>query len=117
MRCLPVFEKGAIVCGYEILESIGSGGLSQNYKARGSDGSFVTLKFPTPELVGDPATYERFLRELKIGKQLVHPAIPRTISIIEKHEGPCLVMEYIEGKSLRAILQDHVPLSLEQSRD
>ena len=36
-----MFEKGAMVCGYEILESIGSGGLSQDYKARGSDGSIV----------------------------------------------------------------------------
>jgi eukaryotic-like serine/threonine-protein kinase len=112
-----MFEKGTLVYGYEILEPIGSGGLSQNYKARGSNGSLVTLKFPTPELVGDPATYERFLRELKIGKQLVHPAIPRTISIIEKHEGPCLVMEYIEGRSLRNILQEHLPLALEKSLD
>jgi serine/threonine-protein kinase len=117
MRCLPVFEKGAIVCGYEILELIGSGGLSQNYKARGSDGSFVTLKFPSPVLVGDPATYERFLRELKIGKQLVHPAIPRALSINENREGPCLVLEYIDGKSLRMILKDSAPLSLEESLD
>jgi serine/threonine-protein kinase len=112
-----MFEKGATVCGYEILESIGSGGLSQDYKARGSDGSFVTLKFPSPELVGDPATYERFLREMKIGKQLTHPAIPHAISIIEERPGPCLVLEYIEGRSLRAILQESAPLSLEQSLD
>jgi serine/threonine-protein kinase len=112
-----MFEKGTLVYGYEILEPIGSGGFSQNYKARGSDGSLVTLKFPAPELVGDPATYERFLRELKIGKQLLHPAIPHTISIIEKHEGPCLVMEYIEGRSLRNILQEHHPLALEESLD
>jgi len=36
----------------------------------------VTLKFPSPELVGEPATYERFQRELKIGQTLAHPAIP-----------------------------------------
>ncbi len=112
-----MFEKGTMVCGYEILESIGSGGLSQDYKARGSDGSIVALKFPSPELVGDPATYERFLRELKIGRQLAHPAIPQALSIIEERPGPCLVLEYIDGKSLRAVLQDHAPLSLEQSLD
>jgi eukaryotic-like serine/threonine-protein kinase len=112
-----MFEKGAIVCGYEIIEPIGSGGLSQDYKARGSDGTFVTLKFPSPDLVGDPATYERFLRELKIGQNLEHPAIPRALFINESRPGPCLVMEYIEGKSLRAILQERSKLSMEESLD
>jgi serine/threonine-protein kinase len=112
-----MLDKGAVVCGYEIMEPIGSGGLSQNYKARNSDGKFVTLKFPSTELVGDPATYERFLRELKIGQKLSHPAIPRAMSINENKTGPCLALEYIEGKSLRTILRDRTPLSPEQSQD
>jgi len=112
-----MFEKGSQVYGYEILESIGSGGLCEIYKARSADGSFVTLKFPSLAMVGDPATYERFLRESKIGKQLVHPAIPHAISIFENCEAPCLVLEYIEGKSLRTILQEQSPLSMEKSLD
>lgn len=112
-----MFEKGAQVYGYEIIESIGSGGLCEIYKARSSDGSFVTLKFPSLAMVGDPATYERFLRESKIGKQLVHPSIPHAISIFENCEAPCLVLEYIEGKSLRTILQEQAPLPLEKSLD
>ena len=110
-----MFEKGAKVYGYEIIESIGVGGLCEIYKARGSDGSFVTLKFPSLALVGDPATYERFLRESKIGKKMVHTAIPRAISVFENCEAPCLVLEYIEGKSLRSILLEHAPLTLELS--
>ena len=112
-----MFEKGTLVCGYEIIEPIGSGGLSQDYKARGSDGTFVTLKFPSPDLVGDPGTYERFLRELKIGQNLKHPAIPRALLVSENRTGPCLVMEYIDGKSLRSILKDNPRLSLEESLD
>ncbi len=110
-----MYEKGAMIYGYEILEEIGSGGLCQTYKARSDDGSFVTMKFPSLALVGDPATYERFLRESKIGKLLVHPAVPHAISVFENCEAPCLVLEYVEGKSLRSILQARAPLSLEES--
>ena len=112
-----MFEKGTLVCGYEIIEPIGSGGLSQDYKARGADGTLVTLKFPSTDLVGDPATYERFQRELKIGQNLEHPAIPRAFLINESRTGPCLVMEYITGKSLRVILQKRTRLSLAESLD
>jgi serine/threonine protein kinase len=112
-----MYENGSVVCGYEIVESIGSGGLSQDYKARGPDGAFVTLKFPSIDLVGDPATYERFLRELKIGQSLKHPAIPHAFLISESRTGPCLVMEYIDGKSLRRFLQAHPRLLLEEALD
>jgi serine/threonine-protein kinase len=66
-------------------------------------------------MVGDASTYERFLREAKIGKQLVHPAIPRTIALFENCEAPCLILEYIEGQTLRSILADHAPFSLEEA--
>jgi serine/threonine-protein kinase len=66
-------------------------------------------------MVGDASTYERFLREAKIGKQLVHPAIPRTIALFENCEAPCLILEYIEGQTLRSILDDHAPFSLEEA--
>ena len=112
-----MFEKGAIICGYQIIEPIGSGGLSQDYKALGADGTFVTLKFPSTDLVGDPATYERFQRELKIGQNLRHPAIPYALLISESRTGPCLIMEYIDGKSLRTILKESSRLSLEESLD
>lgn len=110
-----MYEKGAVVCGYEIKERLGSGGLSEDYKARGADGSFVTLKFPSPELVGEPATYERFQRELKIGQTLAHPAIPRALLIAENRTGPCLVMEFIEGQSLRSILHDRTKLPIDEA--
>jgi len=112
-----MFEKGTAVYDYEILGPIGSGGLSRNYKANSPDGSIVTLKFPNLDLMRNPANYERFQRELKVGKKLQHPSIPRTFLIIEVGSGTCLVMEYIEGKSLRSILVDRKQLSLEQSLD
>ena len=110
-----MYKKDEFVYGYKIVEPIGSGSICQIYKAIGPNGKFVTMKFPSVAMVGDASTYERFLRESKIGKQLVHPAIPRTIAIFENYEAPCLVLEYIEGKTLRSILADHAPFTLEEA--
>lgn len=110
-----MYKKGEFIYGYEIVEPLGSGTICQTYKAIGPNGKFVTMKFPSLAMVGDASTYERFLRESKIGKQLVHPAIPRTISLFENCEAPCLILEYIEGQTLRSILADHAPFSLEEA--
>jgi serine/threonine-protein kinase len=110
-----MYKKGEFIYGYEIVEPIGSGAICQTYKALGPNGKFVAMKFPSVAMVGDASTYERFLRESKIGKQLVHPSIPRTVAIFENYEAPCLVLEYIEGKTLRSILTDHAPFSLEEA--
>ena len=110
-----MYKKGEFVYGYEIIEPLGSGAICQTYKAVGPNGKFVTMKFPSLAMVGDASTYERFLREAKIGKLLVHPAIPRTVALFENCEAPCLVLEYIEGQTLRSILADHAPFSLEEA--
>ena len=110
-----MYKKGEFVYGYEIIEPLGTGAICQTYKAIGPNGKFVTMKFPSLAMVGDASTYERFLREAKIGKQLVHPAIPRTIALFENCEAPCLILEFIEGQTLRSILADHAPFSLEEA--
>jgi serine/threonine-protein kinase len=110
-----MYKKDEFIYGYKIVEAIGSGAICQTYKAIGPNGKFVAMKFPSVAMVGDASTYERFLREAKIGKQLVHSAIPRTIAIFENYEAPCLVLEYIEGKTLRSILADHAPFTLDES--
>ena len=109
-----MYKKGEFIYGYEIIEPLGSGAICQTYKAIGPNGKFVTMKFPSLAMVGDASTYERFLREAKIGKKLVHPAIPRTIALFENCEAPCLILEYIEGQTLRSILADHAPFSLDE---
>jgi serine/threonine protein kinase len=110
-----MFEIGEVVCGYEIVESLGQGGFSQIYKARDTGDKFVTLKFPLANIIGDPAIYERFRREFAIGQKLEHPAFPHAIAINEDATGPCLVTEYIEGKSLRANLQQRAPMPLDEA--
>jgi eukaryotic-like serine/threonine-protein kinase len=107
---LLVLKEGEIVCGYRIMECIGKGGFSQIYKAKDPDGRPLILKYPDPSLISDLATYERFRREFAIGQKLNHPAIPRTITFVESPDGVFLVLEYVEGKSLRTYINDNAPL-------
>jgi serine/threonine protein kinase len=109
-----MFNNGQTIGKYEILEPLGQGGLSQIYKARGPDGKLVTLKFPSPVLVGDPSTYERFKREFAIGQKLMHPAFPRARAFEDSPSGPFLVLEYVSGNSLRSCLVPDQALPLDQ---
>ena len=112
-----MLDIGQVVCGYEIIESLGRGGFASIYKARGPDGGLVTLKFPAPEIIGDPAVYERFRREFTIGQKLSHPAIARSLALSDTPEGLCLVLEFAEGASLRTHLHDHGRLPLDRTLD
>src|SRR5438132_5246417 len=71
------YEAGQTVNDkYEILESLGHGGMNDAYKAREREsGCLVVLKIPFASLIGDPATFSRYQRELEIGKRLHHPNI------------------------------------------
>jgi len=107
-----MFQTGEKVGQYEILEQVGEGGFARIYKARSADGVIVALKFPMIDLIGDIATYERFLREFKVGQKLNHPAFARMIALCDSPYGPYLVQEFVEGVSLRSRFIDKQPLPL-----
>jgi serine/threonine protein kinase len=109
------FKSGDTVCGYKIIKPLSKGGFSQIYKASDLDGKPVILKFPDTSLIGDLATYERYRREFAIGQKLNHPAIPRAITRVKSPDGEFLVLEYVEGKSLRTYIGDNAPLLLNEA--
>jgi serine/threonine-protein kinase len=75
------------------------------YEARDErDGKRVVLKCPNVALLGDQATFERFRREVQIGKLLDHPNIQRAIDPGETRSVPYLVLEYVDGRSFRDFL-------------
>ena len=110
-----MFQPGEKVGQYEILEPAGEGGFARIYKARSADGAIVALKFPMIDLIGDIATYERFLREFKIGQKLNHPAFAHMIALCDSPYGPYIVQEFVEGVSLRSRFIDKQPLPLEET--
>ena len=103
---------------YEILAVLGHGGMSEAYKARdGETGRDVVLKIPYSNIIGDPATFSRYQREMEIGKRLDHPNIQRLIAEGQLRGGtsPYMVLEYVEGRLLREQLAENSPLPLDKT--
>jgi outer membrane protein assembly factor BamB/tRNA A-37 threonylcarbamoyl transferase component Bud32 len=98
---------------YLILGILGSGGMSSVYKGRDLHFPNVTKLVAVKEMVNmaaDPTMYEmvvrNFEREADLLATLSHPAIPRIYDYFTQDDSSFLVMEFIEGKDLEAILRD-----------
>src|SRR5262245_12324330 len=107
-------QSGQSLLHYRVIEKIGQGGMGEVYKAEDLKlGRQIAIKLLPSETVRDQKARQRFLREARSASALNHPHIV-TIHSIDAADGlDFMVMEYIEGESLRARLQ-RGPAKLEQ---
>jgi tRNA A-37 threonylcarbamoyl transferase component Bud32 len=100
-------KPGSTFGRYEILEVLGRGGMGVVYKARqpGLDRA-VALKVLSPRLAADPDFVDRFGREAKALARLSHPNIVAVHDCGVESGMPYLVMELVDGVSLRRLLAE-----------
>jgi serine/threonine protein kinase len=111
------FEAGAKLDQFTIVRTIGHGAFGDVFLAEGPSGRLVVLKCPHESMMGDVATFDRFRRELEISRHLHHPGIQRPIEFTADRSRPYMVMEYVEGETLRSLLGREKKLSVEKAVD
>ncbi len=103
---------------YEILEKIGGGGMGAVYRARDPMlGRDVAIKVISENILPDVDMRERFYREARASGMLQHENLTIVHDVGECDGQPYIVMEYLKGKNLRAIISARTPLPLLQKLD
>ncbi len=112
----PALTPGRHLGPYEILSSLGAGGMGEVYRARHAKlDRDVAIKVLPGSVASDPDTLERFEREAKAVAALSHPNI-LAIHDFGSHDGVAYaVMELLEGETLRETLRK--PISRKQAVD
>ena len=100
---------------FQIQAHMAQGGMSDIYRAFDLvNRREVVIKIPDQSMLGDPAQFERFQRELDVMKTLDHPAILKGLGSGKYNRVPYLVTEFVDGQSLRALIESSAPLPTDQ---
>ncbi len=100
---LPVPKR---IGRFPISGLLGSGAFGRVYRAKDPQlGRDVAIKVPLPSAVGTPEERQRFLREARAAAALHHPNICPVHEVGEEDGNPYIVMGFVPGQSLAAVLK------------
>lgn len=103
---------------YEIIRSIGEGGMANVYLARDIIlERNVAIKILRGDLAGDEKFVRRFQREALSASSLSHPNIVEMYDVGEDNGTYYIVMEYVEGMTLKQLIKKRGSLSLSEAID
>jgi serine/threonine protein kinase len=111
------WSDGSVIRGkYRLLSKVGQGGMGAVYKALHlAFDELRALKVIAPELLSDELFVKRFKHEAVITRKLQHPNAVRVDDIDEAEDGrPFIVMEFIEGQSLKKVIREEGPLPVQR---
>ena len=101
---------------YVLLDRIGAGGMGQVFKAQHRRMKrVVALKLMSDKALANDDAVRRFQREVEAAAKLVHPNIVIAYDAGEFHGRYFLVMEYVPGRDLSAVIKEQGPLSVEEA--
>ena len=91
---------------YRIIKLLGSGGMGAVYEVQQMDiGRRAAMKLLTLDVKGQPGHFQRFMNEARAVNQISHPGVVQVYDFGLNDVGqPWLVMEYLEGESLSALM-------------
>ena len=99
---------GKVINNFQIQEVIGQGGMGIVLRAFHPElQSYAAIKIMRPELARQAGFYERFLQEARIAARLKHPNIANVFNFGAFEESYYLMMDYIEGPSMRQHLREN----------
>lgn len=103
---------------YEIIEKIGGGGMAIVYKAKCNLlNRFVAVKVLRPEFINDKDLLGKFRKESQAAASLSHPNIVNVYDVGEEDDVYYIVMEYVNGRTLKELIKEKGKLSKEEILD
>jgi serine/threonine-protein kinase len=117
MQCtlMITLEAGDTLDHYRLERTVARTGMATLFKATDMrDGRPVAIKVPHAEMEADPVLLERFRREQEIGQELDHPGVVKTFDG-EERSRLYMVIEWVDGRLLRAILNEERKLPIERA--
>src|SRR5262245_61402862 len=106
---------GQVLANYTLVAKLGRGGMGTVFL-----GKHLTLqktcaiKILRPDLASDTDVVERFNREAQVAHGLRHPNIVQIHDVGQQHDHYFIVMDLLEGASLRDIIRKSAPMPLDQ---